>query len=206
MSWISFDKRLKNNKDTIVFTGRDTYSKDDEGFDLHLGNGSRSAFHDHETPVKRLAGPPAGIVLLNGFSVKSDDGEDLRINVEPSELWENSFSMLLGTWSGTHIYSGVSTYIMIGNMPVTKKRKLENKNLVRPTKKAKPSTEDETQDIPIEKECRICFDAVIDTVIIPCGHICVCLTCSRTLTGEDGKDYCPICNTLIENVYKTFAT
>jgi hypothetical protein len=30
------------------------------------------------------------------------------------------------------------------------------------------------------KLCRICLDRKSDTVFIPCGHVCVCQTCSKS--------------------------
>lgn len=49
-------------------------------------------------------------------------------------------------------------------------------------------TEDEAEDgeaaIDIKegetKECLICLDSVKDTVIMPCGHLCVCSDCGKS--------------------------
>jgi hypothetical protein len=41
----------------------------------------------------------------------------------------------------------------------------------------------------VNEECIICFDNVIDCVILPCGHQICCLHCSKSMS------LCPICNT-----------
>ena len=52
-------------------------------------------------------------------------------------------------------------------------------------------------------ECKICFDAPINTVLVPCGHLCVCLECSKRLVGS--SRVCPICRTKIRKVVRTYA-
>ena len=55
---------------------------------------------------------------------------------------------------------------------------------------------------PTEGECKVCFEGVIDTVILPCGHRCVCRACCKNLTGENA--FCPICRTKIIKVVRTY--
>eukprot|EP01004_Peranema_trichophorum_P002615 NODE_1660_length_1859_cov_45.541475_g1407_i0.p1 GENE.NODE_1660_length_1859_cov_45.541475_g1407_i0~~NODE_1660_length_1859_cov_45.541475_g1407_i0.p1 ORF type:complete len:542 (-),score=109.78 NODE_1660_length_1859_cov_45.541475_g1407_i0:175-1800(-) len=47
--------------------------------------------------------------------------------------------------------------------------------------------------------CIICFDAVIDSVLVPCGHCCACLNCSKSMRQ------CPICRTKVTQVVRMFA-
>ena len=49
----------------------------------------------------------------------------------------------------------------------------------------------------ISMECKICFDNVIDTIIIPCGH-CYCRNCSNNMSK------CYICQQNIQEKYKIF--
>lgn len=65
------------------------------------------------------------------------------------------------------------------------------------------STSAPTSDAGTAGECKICFDAPINTVLLPCGHLCVCLECSKRLTGH--SRVCPICRTKIRKVVRTFA-
>ena len=37
-------------------------------------------------------------------------------------------------------------------------------------------------------ECCVCLDAEAKQMLVPCGHLCVCLTCANTLDGD-----CPKC-------------
>ena len=60
-----------------------------------------------------------------------------------------------------------------------------------------------TTDAAAAGECKICFDAPINTVLLPCGHLCVCLECSKRLVGS--SRVCPICRTKIRKVVRTYA-
>jgi len=41
-------------------------------------------------------------------------------------------------------------------------------------------------------ECIICYEAMIDTALAPCGHVCSCMACSLRL------EKCPICRTPVK--------
>jgi len=41
------------------------------------------------------------------------------------------------------------------------------------------------------KDCSICLSERIDTIILPCKHMCVCITCCEDLRVRAKK--CPIC-------------
>ena len=49
--------------------------------------------------------------------------------------------------------------------------------------------------------CKVCFERVIDVVLLPCGHVTVCEQCSTTL-----GDVCPMCRAKISLVVKTYGT
>ncbi|EGR33653.1 ring zinc finger protein, putative [Ichthyophthirius multifiliis] len=46
--------------------------------------------------------------------------------------------------------------------------------------------------VEIEKEqCSICLSSNINTVILPCRHMCLCYDCCKDLKAKTNK--CPIC-------------
>eukprot|EP00924_Labyrinthula_sp_SR-Ha-C_P007235 maker-scaffold_8-snap-gene-13.51-mRNA-1 protein AED:0.00 eAED:0.00 QI:112/1/1/1/1/1/2/94/520 len=49
-----------------------------------------------------------------------------------------------------------------------------------------------------DEECVVCFDAIVDCVIVPCGHMSCCETCAKKF------EECPVCRQKVENVIKTF--
>jgi hypothetical protein len=49
--------------------------------------------------------------------------------------------------------------------------------------------------------CVICLENPINCVFVPCGHLAVCLSCSKQMALKDG---CPICRVPIQQVVKTF--
>ena len=42
-------------------------------------------------------------------------------------------------------------------------------------------------------ECVVCLDEPCDTLLVPCGHMCLCATCAETLRQRTGV--CPVCMT-----------
>ena len=50
-------------------------------------------------------------------------------------------------------------------------------------------------DDDAEKECLVCLTEEKNTVIMPCGHMCVCLECGNGLVKA--KHTCPICRSNI---------
>jgi hypothetical protein len=53
-----------------------------------------------------------------------------------------------------------------------------------------------------DKECIICYEHKIDTLLAPCGHVIVCNRCSKLL--KDQKKLCPLCRAPIGEVYKAY--
>ncbi len=54
-----------------------------------------------------------------------------------------------------------------------------------------------------EKECIICFDRASKTCIFPCGHACLCVTCSLKL--KENKDTkCPLCKKKYTNIKRIY--
>eukprot|EP00746_Dinoflagellata_sp_MGD_P022275 gnl/MRDRNA2_/MRDRNA2_152094_c0_seq1.p1 gnl/MRDRNA2_/MRDRNA2_152094_c0~~gnl/MRDRNA2_/MRDRNA2_152094_c0_seq1.p1 ORF type:complete len:271 (-),score=27.44 gnl/MRDRNA2_/MRDRNA2_152094_c0_seq1:229-1041(-) len=51
-------------------------------------------------------------------------------------------------------------------------------------------------------DCVICMSTRKDTVISPCGHLCVCNTCAQVLLA--GEDACPICRGTIASVMRVY--
>ena len=49
--------------------------------------------------------------------------------------------------------------------------------------------------------CKICYDAAIETVLVPCGHMACCKACQDRFDGEP----CPICKAPVSLVLKTYA-
>lgn len=47
------------------------------------------------------------------------------------------------------------------------------------------------QDDGEGQDCLICLSEPKDTLIMPCGHLCVCADCGRSLINK--KYTCPVC-------------
>lgn len=61
----------------------------------------------------------------------------------------------------------------------------------------------EQPDVKLTQDCTVCLDRIRDTVLIPCGHICLCYSCAKELV-DHGTKQCPICRspiTLYNRIY-----
>jgi rubrerythrin len=59
--------------------------------------------------------------------------------------------------------------------------------------------EDEAYHLRRLRDCSVCMDAQIDTVCLPCGHLCLCEGCAQQLNSR-----CVICNTKVQKMQKVF--
>ena len=46
--------------------------------------------------------------------------------------------------------------------------------------------------------CVVCMTSCVDTVLVPCGHACMCHGCTTRVKETSGK--CPICRRMIEHI------
>jgi hypothetical protein len=47
--------------------------------------------------------------------------------------------------------------------------------------------------------CVICWNERKNIVLLPCRHLCVCLSCSQQLWNNTQNETCPICRKQVEN-------
>jgi len=53
-------------------------------------------------------------------------------------------------------------------------------------------------DAKQENDCPICLTNKIDTIVLPCKHMCLCSDCAKDLSDRNNSK-CPMCRTTIEN-------
>merc|ERR1712129_673255 len=54
-------------------------------------------------------------------------------------------------------------------------------------------------------ECKICMDAIVNTVFVPCGHMAACADCAKALkTAQGRRPPCPICRKKVKFVQNVF--
>ncbi len=75
---------------------------------------------------------------------------------------------------------------------------LEDKKKKVDAEKANENSKDEVKTEDSDNNCKICFELRIDVVLIPCGHVVVCESCSKSL------DKCPVCRKGVNGVVKMF--
>ncbi|XP_053673247.1 death-associated inhibitor of apoptosis 1-like [Anopheles nili] len=59
---------------------------------------------------------------------------------------------------------------------------------------------DDDDEVPHEKVCKICLVKPFSTVFLPCGHVAACGKCAASVNK------CPICNTRLSNVKRIYFT
>ena len=52
--------------------------------------------------------------------------------------------------------------------------------------------------------CVICLNERKTVVLLPCRHLCVCVSCSKKLRNVDQNETCPICRNEIESLLEVF--
>ena len=75
----------------------------------------------------------------------------------------------------------------------------ETTHLLQPLPSAPPSappTNMPMYRVVVDNECVVCFDSAVNSVLVPCGHVALCVTCARRLTS------CPICRANISDIHK----
>mmetsp|Transcript_22636 Transcript_22636/g.57698 ORF Transcript_22636/g.57698 Transcript_22636/m.57698 type:complete len:158 (+) Transcript_22636:327-800(+) len=60
----------------------------------------------------------------------------------------------------------------------------------------------EKGEIEQSKQCSVCFENESSTVLLPCGHLCVCEICAQKLLEE--RPTCPICRKHIEGMNRVY--
>lgn len=54
------------------------------------------------------------------------------------------------------------------------------------------------KQISISEDCRICLNEQIDTILLPCNHLCVCTQCGPFVS------FCPECNVKVNSYERIF--
>ena len=58
---------------------------------------------------------------------------------------------------------------------------------------------------PDEYICKVCLTNKSNVVVLPCGHVSVCIACARgVVCGREAKRICPMCRKGIECVKRAF--
>jgi len=90
-------------------------------------------------------------------------------------------------------------FLRVKNDIITKVRGTQRNTIVVPEIHLNPETKNEEDD---SLECKICCNAKINSVFLPCGHAICCLTCAnRHIRNGGGRsNKCMTCNQNIYNV------
>jgi hypothetical protein len=52
--------------------------------------------------------------------------------------------------------------------------------------------------------CTVCLDAAAVMAVIPCGHQCLCLTCSGLVRADSDNPLCPVCRGPLRDVLHVY--
>lgn len=66
-------------------------------------------------------------------------------------------------------------------------------------------TEEPAEKTSEEKACCICLTRAVRAICLPCGHLCVCVACSRQLSDTAAEDFkCPMCRAALQSIVRAF--
>jgi hypothetical protein len=66
-----------------------------------------------------------------------------------------------------------------------------------------PATQENAADQSTADACVVCWEETADHVLIPCGHVCLCVSCSKHLRNTL-RNKCPVCNGIVQQALKIF--
>ena len=62
----------------------------------------------------------------------------------------------------------------------------------------------ENKGVP-STECLVCLNACVNAVLVPCGHLCMCVACANTLqTNTKSAFSCPLCRMQVANIHRVY--
>jgi hypothetical protein len=182
--------------DPLLQTGRMPFKKHMPGYGLHEGNGPRQVSQAAAFP-RRYADAPAACLALSLLDVLK--GTEATAFLAIQKALPDRLDVQLKAEGAGLIWGSSAQWLTCGTP--AKRAAADPSDGVQP-KQAK--VEKKTDDDEDKNLCKICFDSKINTVLIPCGHVAVCLKCAEAL-GKPGKALCPICQQKFAKVVQTFA-
>jgi hypothetical protein len=212
--WIAVDGALTRSAGGRIQTGQHLFKQAHPGYQLHKGEGAR-LLSEHVLFAKPFTSHVKKdniITFLSGMDICVEEERDLRVCVEPQNPTAQGFELKLSTWNDSRVNSASADWLAFGDgeavpVAVNNNNAANNNNnevAVHAAKKQKNSDEKATVTKE-DEECKICYESNINTVIVPCGHMCVCEACSKMLLASQ-KSACPICNQKIQQIIKTYST
>lgn len=81
-----------------------------------------------------------------------------------------------------------------------KMKKVEYLRLGRETG-ANISSHNSSSSLP---QCIVCDNAIINIVLLPCNHVCLCETCCNLLLSHQSSRNCPVCRGVVASHHKVF--
>jgi len=177
--------------------------KPDSGAMLHLVSyvvGSHIKGHQY---LEKML--PVDTILTVIGSVKQGEGE-LSIappqNGIPYFISRQSLTEILHDLKGKTFYPkvglvvfGTLTASALGFMAWRKWRKYRRRRKQEALIREMEAMRDTATSV---ETCVVCLDHPRGTVLIPCGHVCVCLLCAELVDG------CPVCREGIQRVVRTY--
>jgi len=64
------------------------------------------------------------------------------------------------------------------------------------------SNDDEIVVVNDAKTCVVCMDKDVNAILIPCGHLGLCIECAKEIDSNSG--FCPICRQKIESFMRVY--
>ena len=79
----------------------------------------------------------------------------------------------------------------------------ENEQLRAELRRQKKTMECTDRNEDSKSACSVCLTEIVEVVIQPCGHVCVCKDCANKLMENPVKN-CPICRNKIKRIQNVY--
>lgn len=139
--------------------------------------------------------PDALVEAAINMQLEEDDGSDS--SPSNNQICDNVAAALSDIRKGTELSTQDTNRVTEPNLP-QKPAKRQSDHVAGDTLEKSISLEEENRILKEARQCKICMDAEVGIVFLPCGHLTTCVNCAPNL--ED----CPVCRSAIKATVRTF--
>jgi len=223
--WIAFEGSFATSPISPIrmLTNKQPFKKDNPDYQLYTGTGSRSIRRKIPFSPNFHTIPN---VIISQYMIDVIAENDARLSADAESISNTNYFLNLSTWKDTKVWGCGCNWLAfeVGKLedadtdeeknnlePSPKKQKTEESPTTTTTTTTSSNHTTSTTPTTIttsaesSKECKICMDKQIDTVLLKCGHLCVCHECANELTKKgSSNNKCPICQQKTTSVNKVF--
>eukprot|EP01112_Ceratiomyxa_fruticulosa_P015255 TRINITY_DN4461_c0_g1_i1.p1 TRINITY_DN4461_c0_g1~~TRINITY_DN4461_c0_g1_i1.p1 ORF type:complete len:406 (+),score=98.20 TRINITY_DN4461_c0_g1_i1:106-1323(+) len=208
--WLAFDNNLIESQNARVELGSLNFLKNTPGYSLNEGSGDRTTQQPLDF-AKEFTDVPKVITALK--MIDADHEKDVRIKSQALDITTKNAKLEVGTWLDSAIYGLHLNWLAYlegdvdppaSSSSTTTTTTSSSHATESPPPSSSSTTTTTTSSSSDDDLCKVCYTEKINTVTLNCGHLALCLDCSKIIMKN--KDPCVICRGKITKIIQTYNT